>query len=142
MQYHSLGRTGVKVSQLCFGTMSFGGDADEATSAQMFNRTRDAGINFHDTADAYAMGRSEEILDRLFVGFQMSTYGRGRRGYNESFLLLEDGRSVNPSVRTLLISQPLLVVAASIFVMFCFDRYVVFRFRYPIRMTSFSSSPS
>ncbi|HCN09208.1 MAG TPA: hypothetical protein DIT01_14875 [Lentisphaeria bacterium] len=73
MQYRSLGRTGVKVSQLCFGTMAFGGDADEATSAQMFNRTRDAGINFYDTADAYAMGRSEKILGRLFVGFQMST---------------------------------------------------------------------
>lgn len=67
MQYRTLGRTGVKVSQLCFGTMSFGGDADEATSAQMFNRTRDAGINFYDTADAYAMGRSEEILGRLIA---------------------------------------------------------------------------
>ena len=68
MEYRTLGRTGVKVSQLCFGTMSFGGDADEATAAQMFNRTRDAGINFYDTADMYSKGGSEEILGRLIAG--------------------------------------------------------------------------
>ena len=38
MQYRLLGRTGVRVSRLCFGTMSFGGDADEETSAEMFRR--------------------------------------------------------------------------------------------------------
>ena len=53
MEYRTLGRTGVKVSRLCFGTMSFGGDADEATSAAMFRRCRDAGINFFDCADVY-----------------------------------------------------------------------------------------
>lgn len=46
MEYRLLGRTGVRVSQLCFGTMSFGGDADETTSAAMFKRCRDVGINF------------------------------------------------------------------------------------------------
>ncbi|MEZ4709656.1 MAG: aldo/keto reductase [Caldilineaceae bacterium] len=68
MQYKLLGKTGVKVSQLCFGTMSFGGDADEATSAAMFKRCRDAGINFFDTANVYSGGRSEEILGRLMKG--------------------------------------------------------------------------
>ncbi|MEZ4658452.1 MAG: aldo/keto reductase [Caldilineaceae bacterium] len=68
MQYNLLGKTGVKVSQLCFGTMSFGGDADEATSAAMFKRCRDAGINFFDTANVYSGGRSEEILGRLMKG--------------------------------------------------------------------------
>lgn len=67
MQYRNLGRTGVKVSQLCFGTMSFGGDADEATSAKLFHRCRDAGINFYDTADAYSAGESERILGRLIA---------------------------------------------------------------------------
>jgi aryl-alcohol dehydrogenase-like predicted oxidoreductase len=60
-----LGRTGVKVSRLCFGTMSFGGDADEAMSAALFNRCREAGINFFDCANIYSGGRAEEILGRL-----------------------------------------------------------------------------
>ena len=63
-----LGRTGVQVSQLCFGTMSFGGDADEATSGAMFKAVRDAGINFFDTADQYNKGKSEEILGKLMRG--------------------------------------------------------------------------
>ena len=65
MTYRILGRSGVKVSRLCFGTMTFGGDADEATSAALFARCRDVGINFFDTADGYTYGRSEEILGRL-----------------------------------------------------------------------------
>jgi aryl-alcohol dehydrogenase-like predicted oxidoreductase len=68
MNYRPLGRTGVQVSQLCFGTMSFGGDADEAASADMFRAVRDLGINFFDTADQYSKGRSEEILGRLARG--------------------------------------------------------------------------
>jgi len=67
MQYKNLGRTGVKVSELCFGTMSFGGDADEATSAQMYQRCREVGINFFDCANVYAGGRSEEILGKLIA---------------------------------------------------------------------------
>ena len=65
MKTKLLGRTGIHVSQLCFGTMSFGGDADEATSASMYKAVRDAGINFFDTANEYNTGKSEEILGRL-----------------------------------------------------------------------------
>lgn len=65
MKTKLLGRTGIHVSQLCFGTMSFGGDADEATSAAMYKAVRDAGINFFDTANEYNKGKSEEILGRL-----------------------------------------------------------------------------
>ena len=68
MKYGPLGRTGVQVSELCFGTMSFGGDADEATSATMYAACRDAGINFFDTADTYNDGESERILGRLMKG--------------------------------------------------------------------------
>ena len=68
MEYRPLGRTGVRVSELCFGTMSFGGDADEATSAGMYSACRDAGINFFDTADTYNGGESERILGRLMKG--------------------------------------------------------------------------
>ena len=68
MKYKLLGRTGVQVSELCYGCMSFGGDADEAMSARMYRASRDAGINFFDTADQYNKGRSEEILGELVRG--------------------------------------------------------------------------
>lgn len=68
MNYKPLGRTGVQVSQLCFGTMPFGGDADEAASAEMFKAVRDLGVNFFDTADQYSKGKSEEILGKLMRG--------------------------------------------------------------------------
>src|SRR5919109_2043492 len=68
MKSRVLGRTGVQVSQLCFGTMSFGGDADEQASRAMYRACRDAGINFFDTADQYNKGRSEEILGELARG--------------------------------------------------------------------------
>ena len=68
MEFVSLGTTGLKVSGLCFGTMSFGGIADQEISATMFHRCRDAGINLFDCANVYADGRSEEILGRLIAG--------------------------------------------------------------------------
>jgi aryl-alcohol dehydrogenase-like predicted oxidoreductase len=68
MKFGPLGRTGVQVSQLCFGTMSFGGDADESASAAMYRACRDAGINFYDTANQYNDGRSETILGSLMQG--------------------------------------------------------------------------
>ncbi len=67
MEKRPLGNTGVYVSKLAFGTMSFGHEADEATSAQLYARCRDAGINLFDCADVYAKGRSEEILGRLIA---------------------------------------------------------------------------
>jgi len=67
VEYRTLGQTGVQVSRLCFGTMSFGDVADEATSAAMFHRCREIGINFFDTANVYAGGRSEEILGTLIA---------------------------------------------------------------------------
>jgi aryl-alcohol dehydrogenase-like predicted oxidoreductase len=65
MIYRFLGKTGVKVSTLSYGTMSFGGDADEAGSEALFKACRDAGVNIFDCADMYALGRAEEILGRL-----------------------------------------------------------------------------
>ena len=68
MQYRTLGRTGVKVSELCLGTMMFGGPADEAESRRIIDRALDAGINFLDTADMYVAGKSEEVIGRALVG--------------------------------------------------------------------------
>lgn len=68
MKYRLLGRTGISVSSLCFGAMSFGGDADEATSAAMYAHCRDAGINFFDCANVYGRGRAEELLGKFMAG--------------------------------------------------------------------------
>ncbi|WP_415855106.1 aldo/keto reductase [Sinomonas sp. G460-2] len=68
MDYRTVGSTGVQVSPLCFGTMSFGAEADEETSAAMYRRVRELGINFFDTANVYSGGRSEEILGKLAAG--------------------------------------------------------------------------
>ncbi|MEM7545973.1 MAG: aldo/keto reductase [Pseudomonadota bacterium] len=68
MKQVRLGRTGARVSELCFGTMSFGGDADETTSGAIYGACRDAGIDFFDCADVYADGLSEELLGRLIKG--------------------------------------------------------------------------
>ena len=68
MHYVDFGATGMRVSALGMGTMSFGGDADETTSAQLYAAARDAGINFFDCADVYGKGRSERILCGLIGG--------------------------------------------------------------------------
>lgn len=60
--YTTLGRTGLKVSRLALGTMTFGWGADKTTAKALFDRYRDAGGNFVDTADLYAGGTSEEWL--------------------------------------------------------------------------------
>lgn len=65
MDLRFLGRTGVRVSPLCFGTMTFGKEAGEAESEDLFRACREAGINFFDCADLYAGGASETILGRL-----------------------------------------------------------------------------
>ena len=65
MNYRILGRTGLRVSPLCLGTMTFGNEADEETAAAIFKQCRDRGLNFLDTADVYAKGKTEEIVGRL-----------------------------------------------------------------------------
>jgi len=67
MDYRHLGRSGLKISPLCLGTMMFGAATDEPTSARIVAKAREAGVNFIDTADAYAGGRSEEIVGRAIA---------------------------------------------------------------------------
>jgi aryl-alcohol dehydrogenase-like predicted oxidoreductase len=64
MQYRLLGRSGLKVSPLCLGTMMFGGPTDAATSERIIRKAFDAGVNMLDTADQYNGGRSEEICGK------------------------------------------------------------------------------
>lgn len=66
MEYTRLGRTGLKVSRFCLGTMAFGREADEPTSVQIMNRALELGINFFDTANRYGQtpGITESIIGR------------------------------------------------------------------------------
>ncbi|MHB8437702.1 MAG: aldo/keto reductase [Acidimicrobiales bacterium] len=75
MQYTRLGRSGLVVSRLCLGTMTFGLQCDEAQSLSILDRAFEGGITFLDTADAYPLGgdlstvgRTEEILGRWMKG--------------------------------------------------------------------------
>ena len=75
MQHTRLGRTGLSVSRLCLGTMTFGLQCDEATSHAILDRAFDAGMTFLDTADVYpvggdgnSVGRTEEIVGRWMHG--------------------------------------------------------------------------
>ncbi|HVU46406.1 MAG TPA: aldo/keto reductase [Terracidiphilus sp.] len=63
--FRTLGKTGLKVSSLCLGAMTFGWGADEETSRRMFEVYRSDGGNFIDTADGYAGGTSEEWLGKM-----------------------------------------------------------------------------
>jgi aryl-alcohol dehydrogenase-like predicted oxidoreductase len=91
MQIRRLGGTGLKVSEICLGTMTFGQQADEATSFAILDKATAAGVNFLDTADAYPVppepataGRTEEIIGRWLKGrrdrFVLATKCRIRVG--------------------------------------------------------------
>ena len=67
MDHRTLGRSGLRVSPLCLGTMMFGGATDEATSRRIIARAADEGVNFIDTADVYNEGRSEEVVGRAIA---------------------------------------------------------------------------
>ncbi|BCY12036.1 aldo/keto reductase [Actinoplanes sp. L3-i22] len=64
MDFRYVGSSGLKVSELCLGTMTFGNEADEVTSHALLDRYVEAGGNFIDTADVYNDGASEEIIGR------------------------------------------------------------------------------
>jgi 1-deoxyxylulose-5-phosphate synthase len=98
MEYTKLGRTGLDVSRICLGCMSYGGgnqgnhawSLGEAESRPFIKKALEAGINFFDTANRYSLGNSEEILGRAIKDFACrddvviatKVYGRMRPGPN------------------------------------------------------------
>lgn len=92
MEYRDLGRTGVKVSPLCLGTMNFPEPSGEAQSIAIINRALDGGINFIDTANVYNQGESEKTVGRALeengrrdgVVLATKVYGQMGDGPNES----------------------------------------------------------
>lgn len=77
MHYTSLGRSGLKVSRLCLGTMNFGPKTDEATSFAIMDRALELGINFWDTADVYGWKKGEGITEKIIGRY--FAQGGGRR---------------------------------------------------------------
>lgn len=68
MDYRRMGRSGLKVSEICLGTMTFGNGADEAEAGRMVATAFDAGVNFFDTANSYVGGASETMLGNALKG--------------------------------------------------------------------------
>jgi aryl-alcohol dehydrogenase-like predicted oxidoreductase len=77
MQYVHLGRTGLRVSRLCLGTMNFGPLTTEGDSFALMDRAREAGINFFDTANVYGWRRGEGVTEQI-IGRWLAQ-GGGRR---------------------------------------------------------------
>lgn len=116
MNYRMLGRTGLYVSELCFGAMTFGGEGrfkvvgeqNQAEADALVGRCLEAGINFFDTANVYSTGQSEEILGKALgerrKDVVLATKVRGRMGPGVNQLGLSRGHimdSVHASLKRL-----------------------------------------
>ena len=93
MKYRYLGNTGIQVSSLCMGTMTFGREADKAESKAMFKNCRDAGINFFDCANVYSEGRAEIILGELIADCRDELIVTSKFGSSMGTGLNDDGGS-------------------------------------------------
>lgn len=82
MRHTRLGRTGLQVSRLCLGTMTFGLQCDEPTSVAIMDRAAEGGVSFFDTADVYPLGGTGET-----VGRTEEIVGRWLKGRRERFIL-------------------------------------------------------
>lgn len=82
MQYRNVGRTGVKVSPLCLGTMNFYDPTPEEDSIRMIHKAIDAGINFIDTANMYNLGESERIVGKALAGGKREKIVLASKVYN------------------------------------------------------------
>ena len=86
MRYRFLGASGVRVSELCLGTMTFGNATDEKEAQRIVGHAAEAGVNFIDTADVYADGRSESIVGPAIKGkrdhWVLATKGGQKTGPN------------------------------------------------------------
>ena len=110
MEYKNLGNSGIKVSPVCLGTMTFGREADEQTSFAIMDYFVEQGYNFLDTADVYSKGGSEEVVGRWMnerqnrqrVVLATKVFGAMGPGPNEGGLSrLHIQRAVEESLRRL-----------------------------------------
>ncbi|WP_118178526.1 aldo/keto reductase [Paraburkholderia phosphatilytica] len=82
MQYRKFGRTGLTVSRLCLGTMTFGLQSEESAAHAILDKAADAGVTFIDTADVYPLGGSEDIAGRT-----EEIVGRWLKGRRDRFIV-------------------------------------------------------
>jgi aryl-alcohol dehydrogenase (NADP+) len=86
MRYRFLGSSGIKVSEICLGTMMFGGATEEVQARRIIDQAAESGVNFIDTADAYADGRSEQVIGPAIKEkrdrWVLATKGAQRMGAN------------------------------------------------------------
>lgn len=82
MQYRKFGRTGLTVSRLCLGTMTFGLQTDEEASRAILDKAADAGVNFIDTADVYPLGGTETLTGRT-----EEIVGKWLKGRRERYII-------------------------------------------------------
>ncbi len=94
MEYRRLGATGLKVSELCLGCMTFGRETDEATARRIIDRYLELGGNFLDTANVYAAGASEEITGRIIKDRRDSVVLATKVRFNANIFL---GKPVPPN---------------------------------------------
>jgi aryl-alcohol dehydrogenase-like predicted oxidoreductase len=95
MDHRFLGRTGLRVSPLCLGTMNFGPETDEATSHRIMDAALEAGINFFDTANVYGGTETEKIIGRWYA------QGGGRREKTVLATKVYNGRDPWPNTSRL-----------------------------------------
>ncbi|HVU52738.1 MAG TPA: aldo/keto reductase [Polyangia bacterium] len=116
MNYRFLGKTGLRVSELCFGTMTFGGQGiystigttEQAEADRLVGACLDAGVNFFDTADTYSLGLAEQILGKALGARRkeivLATKVRGRVGKGPNDVGLSRGHildGIDASLRRL-----------------------------------------
>lgn len=105
MEYVGFGNTGIRVSPLCLGTMTFGKEADEKTSFGLMDRAFDVGLNFFDTANIYNKGVTEQIVgkwlksrrDRIILASKVhfaTGEGPNDRGSSRRHILMEVEKSL------------------------------------------------
>jgi aryl-alcohol dehydrogenase-like predicted oxidoreductase len=94
MEYRRLGATGLKVSELCLGAMTFGRETDETESRRILDKFVEVGGNFIDTANVYAAGASEEILGRIIGERRNSLILATKVRFNANIFL---GKPVGPN---------------------------------------------
>lgn len=108
MNYRTLGRSGVKVSPVCLGTMMFGGPCNDNESIEIIHKAIDQGVNFIDTADMYVNGHSEEVVGQAIADRRdrvvLATKGRQKMGDGPNDVgasRIHMMRAVNDSLRRL-----------------------------------------
>jgi aryl-alcohol dehydrogenase-like predicted oxidoreductase len=109
MEYRTLGRTGLRVSDIGFGAMTIGGEifgaTDDSESLRALNRALDLGMNFIDTADAYGRGHSEELIARLLTTRRQEVV-LATKGGNQ-FTVRQGLRNFDPDYITAALEQSL-----------------------------------